>query len=280
MNSLADIKKKIYEMLIYFDKICQEHSLTYYLSYGTLLGAVRHSGFIPWDDDIDIAMPRKDYDWLIAHYQEILPSTYDLQYYKNTPNYHLNFAKIVDNQTTVVELDGKDNYRISGAYIDIFPIDGAGNSYKEAIRWRKKASVHIKLNSWACYSKEKIKGKPLWIRLIIRLVQVFINGNKAKERTENFFRKRPYDKNKYVSIFADLGKVMNKDIYGNPIKLKFNDHYFNAPCLPEEYLVAEYGEDYMQLPPEGERRQHEFVYLDLSLPFQQFDIKMLDELNN
>ncbi len=279
---LLQLQDSLYRMLIEFDKICTEHNLTYYISSGTLLGAIRHGGFIPWDDDIDIEMPRKDYEILIDRFNEIMPKEYNLEYYKNTLGYYFTFIKIINSQTTAVRRNRDGSLRTTGIYLDIFPIDGISNYYSIAKFRRNKIKLYQLLIASSAGGIQK--GKGILRRIIVKLGK-FFNTERLHERLNNYLKKRPLEDYKYVMAYTvyqcrpDYVWKTN-DMYKEEIKLKFNDHYFNAPCLPEEYLVAEYGEEYMQLPPEKDRRQHEFVYLDLSLPFQQFDIKMLDKLNN
>lgn len=91
-NNLEKIQNTVYQILVDFDNFCAKHNLTYYLTYGTLIGAVRHQDFIPWDDDIDVSMPREDYDKLLNELSNELPEHLSLQHYKNSEDYHLNFA--------------------------------------------------------------------------------------------------------------------------------------------------------------------------------------------
>lgn len=91
-QKLKAVQDVTYDILKDFDEFCSKHNLTYYISYGTLIGAVRHQDFIPWDDDIDVSMPREDYDKLLNELSNELPEHLSLQHYKNSEDYHLNFA--------------------------------------------------------------------------------------------------------------------------------------------------------------------------------------------
>lgn len=112
------------EILKDFIRVCNELKLTYFLDSGTLLGCIRHEGFIPWDDDIDVSMPREDYEIFLEKGQALLKREYFLQSYKTEPNYTLNFAKIRNSNTTFIESSVKDLNINHGIFIDIFPIDG------------------------------------------------------------------------------------------------------------------------------------------------------------
>lgn len=194
----------------------------------------------------------------------------------------MNFAKLINSNTTIIELDGKNNYRIEGAFLDIFPIDGAGETYKKAIKRRKKAAKYIKISSWTSYSRSKLKSKKVWKKSIMLLVQFFISDKKAKERLENFLRRKPYSQSNYVAVYVGqfgLKEVMKREIYGNPTKVKFNDHYFNAPAKPKEHLRIKYG-DYIKLPPEEKRvSHHKIIYVNTELPFEKFDKEKLKEID-
>lgn len=100
---IRPLQLRILEILLAVDKVCREHGLRYYLWAGTLLGAVRHKGFIPWDDDVDICMPRADYDTLMAHAKEWLPAPYEAMSAETNGKYPGSFGKIIDSSTTLIE---------------------------------------------------------------------------------------------------------------------------------------------------------------------------------
>ena len=132
--SLEELKKVELDILIWFADICEQEKLNYTLSYGTLLGAVRHKGFIPWDDDIDVAMPRPDYEKFIE-YCNTHETHYKLIDIHNDKGYNYLFAKVYDPNTTIVEKYAnrfKANY---GVYIDIFPVDGFGDDLDYALKF-------------------------------------------------------------------------------------------------------------------------------------------------
>ena len=121
---IEDLKKIELELLIDFDKICKAHNLRYFLIGGTLLGAVRHKGFIPWDDDIDVGMPRSDYEILMKNAVDWLPKHISLRNWKNTKDYVYQFSKIENNKTILIENKYEHlKSRKGGVYIDVFPFD-------------------------------------------------------------------------------------------------------------------------------------------------------------
>ena len=125
MNKEEQEKLKQIELnlLVCFKEICEKHKLDYFLTGGTLLGAVRHKGFIPWDDDIDVGMPREDYETFLRVASSCLPDGIFLQTRKTDPEVPFNFAKLRDSRTTFIETSIKDLDINHGVYIDIFPID-------------------------------------------------------------------------------------------------------------------------------------------------------------
>ena len=118
------LKKKELEILKNFISCCEKMNLTYYIAFGTLLGAIRHKGFIPWDDDVDVCMPREDYDRFIREGGKYLPENYFIQTMESDPKYALNFAKLRDSNTTLFEKHVIDVDINHGVFIDIFPLDG------------------------------------------------------------------------------------------------------------------------------------------------------------
>lgn len=273
-NNLSKIQEKAYKILIFFDKFCKDNNLSYFLVYGSLLGAVRHSDFIPWDDDIDVAMPRPDYERLINTLSHLLPKHYELQHFTKTKDYSLNFIKITDKNTTVVEQGGQNTYRIGGVYIDIFPIDGVGNSLKKARKHKKRLSnlkVLIALAANNFYEKKR----PLWKKVIIFFAKR-LNVKKLQYKFERISQKFSYNDSRYIAIHTGMygdREIMPKYIFEKTKEIRFRDHYFNSPIDCEIYLKLLYG-NYMELPPEEKRiSHHNFVYVNLNQSFYNFDPK-------
>ena len=123
-NDLNELKRIELEMLKTFIKICKKHNFMYFLVGGTCLGSVRHGGFIPWDDDIDVGMPRSDYNKFIKIASEELPGNMFLQTFFTDEQYPCAFAKIRNNDTTFIEKGLRKSNINHGIYIDIFPLDG------------------------------------------------------------------------------------------------------------------------------------------------------------
>ena len=154
MPSAEQIHSRLLLMMKELHRICTENNITYYIIGGTALGARRHNGFIPWDDDVDIGMPRPDYERFSQLAQEKFPEFLELRWYKNTKHSPFQFIKLVDNRTTLKECF-YDNY-IEGLYIDIFPLDGVRqNSLFEQMRRKKIWSLHTMVMVNCATKKER-----------------------------------------------------------------------------------------------------------------------------
>lgn len=138
--SIDDIREIELQILNYIDEVCKDNKLRYYLLGGTLLGAIRHGGFIPWDDDIDIIMPRNDYDTLLSIINET-NNKYKVLAYKYKKEYYYPFAKIVDSSTMVVESNTIATNNM-GVWVDIFPIDNLPNDKKHRKRIQDKCWMY------------------------------------------------------------------------------------------------------------------------------------------
>ena len=143
--NVDEAKKRLVEIAKYLDELCQKNGLTMYMAAGTLLGAVRHKGFIPWDDDIDVFLTRPDYDRLIEICRADNGGRYRLFAHELDENYLYTFAKMVDSDTLLIEKGGDAGVEM-GLYVDIFPLDGLGNDINTAKAHMKKAQKLINLN--------------------------------------------------------------------------------------------------------------------------------------
>lgn len=260
---IRTLQLRILRILLAIDKVCQENNLRYYIVAGTMLGAVRHGGFIPWDDDLDIAMPRPDYDLLMKHCKEWVPEPYQIIAYETDERYPFPFAKAQDRSTTLVERAHMPY--TGGIYIDIFPLDGMTTN-----PWCQRLHlIHYKYLRKVQYLLYRDPyrhghGPSSWIPLICRRLYTLEGVQKKMKEMQMRY---DYDKENLV-IDHDFGRrgVMPKSIYGMPTTIEFEGQKVRGVACPNEYLKRIYG-DYMQLPPEDKRKQHLFYYLDLDTPF-------------
>ena len=262
---LDGLKKVELNILKAFVDICDKLDLRYYVLGGTMLGAVRHQGFIPWDDDIDVGMPRQDYEILLAKGQDLLPEGLFLQTHITDPDYPANFAKIRDSRTTFVESSLKNCHIDHGIYIDVFPLDFYPDTSVKAFE-RKKLLLSLRITD--AFSTTGMKTKTKMVRCLSRVLYPSIKGAVAKR--EQLFR----SVTKGEKIANHCGAWGKKEIvpahgYGQGTDLTFEGMTVKVPDDYHSWLTQVYG-DYMQLPPEEKRIPHHYVEaFDLTQPYRR-----------
>lgn len=264
--SIEEVHAKLLNIAVIFDKICRRHGIQYYMIYGTLLGAVRHKGFIPWDDDMDFGVPRSMYSKLETVLKEEIAPPYRVITHKNA-GYPLKIIKIEDTTTWVDDLQrqGKPNIRI-GINIDIFPMEECSNDSKRVVRWIKKNDIeNIKVSSLYL----SFVHSTWWKSCIRLLIKVFYSHKgteywiKRNERIIDGIHKTGNDAYMVLTGFYGEKDVISKTIYGTPNLYEFSGVQLYGPALGREFLKQIYGDNYMELPPENERRTHSSKYFEL-----------------
>lgn len=254
-----EVKNRELEMLAYIDKVCRENNIKYFVCGGTLIGAVRHHGFIPWDDDIDINMPRPDYEKLkkiINNERYMLISDQDDCYFT--------FGKLVDTETVLIEHRCKNQINGMGIYIDIFPLDGLPKGKRAAFKEFKKL---LSLNDILRYFGF---GKPPYRRNFIKLFISRVKWMSEKNHSITWWRHKYMQQAlKYNFYESDLvcsagGGYALKEIYPRRFfdksrRCKFENIEVNIPEGYDEFLTLMYG-NYMKLPPkETQVTNHNFT---------------------
>lgn len=264
MGAIIDLdqhKHILLKQLDYIDSFCKKNNIRYFITGGTLLGAVRHKGFIPWDDDIDIAMPREDYNKFVSIFNRESDSFYKVYHYSNTKKYYYQFAKVCDTRTIMIEEEVNAEIEL-GAYIDVFPLDYGGDTVEEAFSIHsKKMKPWIILNSIKLMDKQKKRSIHKQIAVnCLKLLTSLIPWSAILKRIDKIAQINIDRKDsKYCGalIILTYGKreIMETEWYSSSVVLPFEDHYYNAPSNYTEILSHLYGE-YMELPPEEERVSH------------------------
>lgn len=242
-----EVQQCLLQMVKWFDEYAREHKLTYYLSGGTLLGAVRHKGFIPWDDDVDLMMPRPEYDRMIASFQN--DGRYQFLSCERDSDYKTPFGRIWDTKT-IRKFDRLQDKEF-GAFIDIFPIDGypGNNRLATLYAYRLKLKRMFINTANRNYFREGEK-----FQVAKKLVKRFVrkDGNYYCRSLNDYARKRPYDQCEYVGVTTTTVHIFrernSKNIFAKTVYLPFEDTKLPAPEGYDIYLTHLYG-DYMQLPP-------------------------------
>lgn len=253
------------EIMRIFSEICEKHGLRYYLVGGTMLGAVRHEGFIPWDDDMDVGMPRPDYEKFIEIVDKELPEGYEFLNYKKNENYKRYFSRIVN---TKVRVYNASNTRtiIENAWLDIFPFDGmpSGKIRQNFHFWYM--TLYRFFYHASCFEELVNLNRPgrVWyLQAAIKFISfTHIGANmdtkKLMRKLEKILMKFSYDESEYmISFFGAYMKreIVDKTMLGNGKKYKFENLMLSGPTKGDEFLKHFYG-DYMKPPSDGNKDKH------------------------
>ena len=253
-----DERKQIQlQILDAVSSFCEDRGIRYSLACGTLLGAVRHGGYIPWDDDIDIYMLREDY----KRFEEEFPTTYKGRYKFGSigrdENWTCLFGKVWDDRTMMVELRQKTSEM--GVNIDVFPIDEVpddNRTFEEWNKWRKKKIIDIRRSSFH-FSKDF----SLWQNILIPFIKlryIFFDNKKALRKLNREIQKFNGIGSNMVyesSCGVNGERPFLKGVFENIVDTSFEDRKYKAFANYDEYLTQTYG-DYMTLPPVEKRVAH------------------------
>ncbi len=267
-DSLRKIQLTQLEVLKKIDKICNENGITYSIAYGSLLGAVRHGGFIPWDDDLDICMLRPDYEKFISIWKD--DEMYLLQNKDTDADFFQSFTKIRKKNTAFVqETDIGKKYH-KGVFVDIFPFDRVADGKLK----RKKQKLNIMFS--LVFTREFAPTKNgslvnLASKLLLKITPKKYYHKLAKKISKKVVK---YKYNNDLMLFdtctfASLNKYFDADLFDNIVKIKFEDMEVSAFGNYDAVLTKIYG-DYMKLPPKEDQTWfHHPVFVDLNKEYEE-----------
>lgn len=264
-DTLRKLQLTELEILKVIDKFCLENGIRYSLMCGTLLGAVRHKGFIPWDDDLDICMPREDYDRFVSLWESNPPSGYVLINKENSPEFAESFAKIRKDCSTFLQ-SGEENAKYhTGIFVDVFPAD------RRPVGRYKWLILKLRVMVYQLFTREFVppKGKGSFVERVgsMALLACTPKHWRAGIRRRLLKKITKYNKNTnldcvFIHTVGWLRLSYPADLFENLIKLEFEGEMFS--CFSDwDRILTTYYKDYMTLPPESERvGTHHAVVVD------------------
>lgn len=263
-----ELKKIQLDILCFVDDFCRKNKINYWIDCGTLLGAVRHGGYIPWDDDIDIGMLREDYDKFNSTFNNYnVHSKYQFVSIENNKEFYLAYGKVVDNNTVLIE----EGHKI-GVNIDVFVYDNVPEDFvKQKKMFDKRDSLMRRYgysqDSVGTYKENSLKHLLRICRKIFYVViQTLIPGGFVGLLVKNCKKYANIETTVVGNFSAFARMVCKKDVFNSFIELEFEGKMFKAPVGYDDWLKAFYG-NYMELPPIEKRVSHhefEAYYLEKS----------------
>ena len=262
--TLEDIHRIDLDIVKEFIKVCEKHHLKYYIIGGTFLGAIRHQGFIPWDDDVDIAMPRRDFEKFLMIADSELPKNLRVTTFYNDLEYRYYLPRIMNLDTKVVEKRYENTEKTTHLFVDLFPIDGTPNN----IFFRKIYYFKILFNrmmiSWYYIDEiDPSRKRKSYEKILIFIGKILptkkiINPKKRLAKIDKLLKKQDIEKSNNIGTIMGAYRtreIVPKEYFGTPTKYKFEDIYLTGPEKYDEYLTHMYG-DYMTPPKDKNTNSH------------------------
>ena len=261
---VEELKKIQMDILIEVDKWCKEHNVNYFIDCGTLIGAVRHKGYIPWDDDIDISMLREDYEAFIKEFNKNRNDDLEVMHARTNKGFPYEFAKVQKKNTRMIEKNACE-FDI-GINIDIFPYDYLAPTKDMAVdranKLLKKCKIPQFVFEWKLTLGNKLRKRPLHKRIIVDLFKFItlpFSVDWCTHKMDTIATTYYNTDYKYLSGMCsrryNAKEFFEREWMKNTIDIEFEGHTFKAPSNYDMVLRAQFG-DYMQLPPEEQRVSH------------------------
>ena len=274
--SIEEGQKVALGVLKAFDRICEEERLRYYLMYGTLIGAIRHGGFIPWDDDIDVMMPRKDFDRFVKYATEHEKELFPLKLHTraNTKGFCFAISRFSDMRYRYVNTDAYEKTFDIGAFIDIYPWDNFCNTPEEAEKvWRHCRKMNLTFNRSLIPNNETDSFRTAVIRKVtyhtLRTLKGKDYDQKIDAKVRDYILAHTSDTDRYFGHIVWAGGVCQFDksklMDMKAVRHGFAGESFSIPAAYDYLLTTSYG-DYMALPPEKDRHpSHDYRIFERAL---------------
>jgi len=266
-KSLRELQMAELEILCAIRDLCDKHNINYYISSGTLLGAVRHKGFIPWDDDADMHMPYEDYRRFLKIAPSELGPDYFVQNCNTEPNFYVAYTKVCRNGTTAMGLNAERYHVHHGAWVDIFPLAPVASDKEH--RFKKKLIQYSNILQMDDYvrASRSMMDKEYSKRKMKALDILYVLPKCVRRAMHNLAIRLlfvSYNPKYFSEVWNSFGKKLPKEYYDGPeMMLEFEGEYFRVPPCYHGYLETIYG-DYMTLPPVEKRKTHGVLRMDLT----------------
>lgn len=258
------------DILAEFIDICQKYGLRYYAMGGTCLGAVKYQGFIPWDDDIDVGMPRQDYNKFLQIAQDELPDNYFLQNYRTEKEYLQNYSKIRANDTIFMEKEVAGLDMNHGVYIDIFPLDGLPrNKYlRKVTRFRLKC---FNLGIYGHYIDDTQHLKP-WSKMVRTVMKCRYTPQQLHRKWECLAASYDYDRCKWVCFYG-AEPIGQRKYLGEGIQMQFEHLHITVPLQYDLFLKEYYGDYMTPYPQDKQTTSHETLMIDVAKSYKEYNME-------
>lgn len=258
ITQLDELKVIELDIMKVVHRFCVEHGIKYYLGYGTLLGAMRHKGFIPWDDDIDLWMTREDYERFLTLFpQEQDKLGMKLVNHRTKPFLGRAMSKVIDVRTVLTEPEYRMDDPI-GVFVDIWPLDAVPNDDEARKRFMRKLMMQHRRLYWCITRRLNLSSAKEIVRSAMILLNRPLKSKKQVGRIEGMLKGVNEPAPKYLTCPAVPKILYQADWFQEPILTQFEDAEFYAPARYDDVLTAAYG-DWRKLPPKEQQVPHHVI---------------------
>ena len=258
--TIDEVKQIQLNILDVVDQFCSKFGIRYSMAYGTLLGAIRHKGYIPWDDDVDLIMPRPDYERFIHTF-----NAYSENYYVIAPelnwDYYAPYANVCDKRTLLVEGISTHRGIEIGAKIDIFPMDGVPTDNREYLKEATRMQFYRRALNHKRGSLRKIFTTSFGVyirRLFFRIITCYMSYSDIQKKIHRLATSYSFEEMEYADVMVfnlHFATRCKSSVFKETQKMQFEDREYEAIIAYDDFLHIVYG-DYMMLPPEKSRKSN------------------------